>query len=230
MTPFLNSRRTIAQGLIALVLIAGSVSVARAELLYYQTKRNAGTTRYQSDGNLHFAEFDVYEPIRIEAISGWFQNYDLDVTVDVSEFDVEFGLRGVGYIRDPKVPNPPPPALSLPGRWATLGGLKWDLQPGHFAVGFGNAGMPMTFSSYSEFPDAAGFTRFVNIYDREDGSREFGGEQGFGVKIYGQPLSAVPEPAVYGGMGGLMLVVVAMIRKQKLILKSSRESSVRLEA
>lgn len=209
----------VSRGLfLSVLLLAASVtSLAHAQLLYEHTNANLGTTRYYSDGNLHLAEFDVTEPIRIGAISGWFQNYDLDVAIYLFGYDPEsgehYGTFHTGHLNTPRLPNPPPPALTLPGRWATLEGLKWDLQPGHFVVGFENAGMPPSYST--TFTDAKTFTGFTNIMVFEDGSQEMGGIQGFGVRLYGAPLSAVPEPAVYGGMGGAMLVMVAMIRKRR---------------
>lgn len=189
-------RPAAARVLLTFLYLAAGVSLARAELLFYQTKANVGTTRYYSDGNLHLAEFDVYEPLRIEAVSGWFSNFSQDVRIGISEPDSDNGNRGFGYLHVTPLLETPPPSPSRPGRWMTLDGRKWDLQPGHFVLSFENAEMPVTFSSFSEFPGVAGFTSFTNIYVREDGSSELGGPQGFGIKMYGQPLSAVPEPAV----------------------------------
>ena len=214
MTTPLLPRPAFARGLLFFILLTAGVSVSRAELLYYQTKANVGTTRYTSEGNLHLAGFNVYEPIRIEAVSGWFSNFSQDVQIGISEPEAENSDRGFGSLHVTPLLETPPPSPSRPGRWVTLDGLKWDLQPGHFVLSFENAEMPITFASFSEYPNADRFTSFTNIYVREDGTSELGGYEGFGIKMYGQPLSAVPEPAVYGGMGGLLLVLAVVRRKR----------------
>jgi hypothetical protein len=201
---------TKAAAVLGILVATFAAQVARAELMFeHADYHNGGTLRYYSDGNIHSAEFNLDQGIRVDAIGGWFQNYPMDVTAGIQEFDAEFGDRGSVQWHVPMIPNPPPPALTLPGHWVTKD-VKWDLKPGHYELYFSNAWMSV---SYDDASGVGGFAAYNNSYLDEDGRLTRGGTQGFGVRLYGTPLSAVPEPAAYGAMGSLVLFGAVLLRR-----------------
>jgi hypothetical protein len=222
-------RRVGRLGALAVVLVVGP-EVVRAELLFEH--HQGGPTEYREAGLNHAGEFQTTEGIRIEAVTGWFDGggglYGFDF--EHGGFDGPPGQVGVSISASPLgsavshyspsgpvdlfttftlSPLPPPPAGQLvpPGRWAGVGSLHWDLAPGTYSLNFLGAGMPLAYGYFGPVHAVAGFDGFYyNFRLSDEPSTDFP----FGMRIYGRSLAAVPEPAAYGVVASLLLVLTVI--------------------
>jgi hypothetical protein len=215
---------------VLVALVGSAVAVARAELLFEH--HQGGPAEYREAGLNHAGEFHVTQAIRIEAVTGWFDGgsglfgYDFETgsfngpegLVQASISETPLGLpTGIyspngpidfvtTFTLHPPPPNPPG-QLSPPGHWAGVGSLHWDLQPGTYSLNFFGAGMPLAYGYFGPVHAVGGFDGFYyNFRLNEEPSTDFP----FGMRIYGRPLSAVPEPAAYGLVAGLLLALTVI--------------------
>lgn len=207
-------------------------SLGRAELLF--ERHQGGPAEYREAGINHSAIFQLAEATRIEIITGWFDGgtglygYNFEtgsfdgepdrIAVSISQWPFEgpvsvYSPDGpIDYFttfHPGSMPPTPPGHLTEPGRWAGVGSLAWDLEPGTYSVNFFGAGMPMSYGYFGPISNVSQFDGFYNAFDRSEDA----GSYPFGARIYGRPLAAIPEPATYAVAGMLMLFAVTLGRR-----------------
>jgi hypothetical protein len=195
-------------------------SVCRADLLY--AERQGGPDEYAEEGFSHTADFEVTVPTEINAISGWISGggyfgqmfYDDPAMVGVSVESLDPDLGVYFSTTFPPIPLPSMGDIVAPAEWMGVNGLAWDLQPGAYQLDF-IAEMPLAYG-YDGPPDnVPGFYNFMDIVTNEPS--ELPGEDPFGARIYGEPLSAIPEPSTYGVAGVLVVVAAVMTRRRRAL-------------
>ena len=187
------------------LLCVGS-SVGRSQLLVEHEA--GGRDRYTSVFSPPAAYFDIYVPTRITAVTAWVNgSVDIDVTLSRVTFD---------DMDQPQLADQYSASFAsssvrgVPAKWQGVGGLKWDVQPGEYRVSFSDGFFPMAYGGpISTAPQAPhGYEYF---YDR--GWHEY--QYPIGLRIYGQPLLAVPEASTFGATGALLLAGFVAFRRRR---------------
>jgi len=163
--------------------------------------------------------FDLAEPTRIVKVQMWMNSAgEDDVTAAIT-----YGLSAFStnlYFDTFNAQLSHASAL-----WQGVSSLKWDLQPGSYYLTFGTATFPYALPVGERSPGAEPPTdsefAYIPFYAEPNFRPEWRKTDGpIGVRIYGVPLSAVPEPASYGALGGAMLLCVATFRHRRRLRKS----------
>jgi hypothetical protein len=206
-------RRLLWLGLVAIIsLSAGSL---HATGILIQTSQG-GPHQYNGGGGFAWSvAFEFPEAVKVQAIQGWMAGNpgdtgavgifsDLPVNPLLPGLDLKtFSLKGIDL--------PPPGEPEPPARWEGVSGLDWVFQPGIYSIVFKAGFMPYGFGGPST-PGPYPLTRtFQTFYD--GGWNDNDGP--IGLRIYGAPLSAVPEPATYGLLGSAMLLGIAAYGKYR---------------
>jgi hypothetical protein len=162
--------------------------------------------------------FDLDEPTRILKVQMWMAPVEgNDVTAAI-----EYHLSGF--------PTPlysdtftGKSTHSAPSSWQGLSSLKWDLQPGSYYLTFGPSFFARALPVGERSPGAKAptdiefaFAPSFSFFEEPNLPLEWKKtDSPLGVRIYGIPLSAVPEPASYGALGGAMLLALAAFRRRR---------------
>jgi len=184
------------------VVVAGLVlgSIAQAQLLYEHPQ--GGRFQYNGTGTFFTALIDVVEPIQVNAISGWIQGGTGTAMISITGPNT-FGQYHAGFELN-LTPMPPLGELSYPAMWQGVSNLHWDLVPGTYQVEFEGVdtllAMPYALGYFGPVADVARPYHLARYQDDE-----FIEAIPFGVRIYGRPLSAIPEPEFYGWCAVLLL-------------------------
>jgi hypothetical protein len=205
-----NVRWLAATGSLAIFVLCSGLH-CRGELLF--ERHQGGPFEYSEVGDIHTAYFDVTEPIRIQGITGWFDGGPVDVTVSVASPLYDQVFSGSFHINVRPVPQPG--QYYAPGVWRGMGALNWDLEPGNYQLNFFDAGMPLSYGYSGPVADVPQFTDFANYWDVA-GQEEYATADPFGVRIYGRPLSAVPEPSLYSTACALFLLAAVACKRSGL--------------
>lgn len=181
-------------------VLAGGVSSARAQLLFEHER--GGLDRYIGIGGPVALSFTLTEATRIQGITGWMASVgDNSISVAGDNPDHDFFTKEFIGSSTPE----------LSRRWQGIGGLKLDLQPGEYHVVFNDGYFPIAYGGpASTAPNSFNWTLHYN--DSDDTWEELGFP--IGARIYGAPLSAVPEPASYGAAAGLLLVGLTVLHRR----------------
>lgn len=177
----------------------------RGELLVEHER--GGLDRYIGTAGPLAAGFTFTEPTRIEAINGWMTGSDqmkISIAMDFPD-RVIYSQEFTGSF----IPG-------LPGKWQGVSGLKWDLQPGTYFVIFEDGYFPIAYGG----PASTAPQGFESFQYFDSGWNNLGFP--IGARVYGNALSAVPEPATYGVVAGLALVGLTVLRQRSARLKTSR--------
>jgi len=179
------------------------VPFTRGELLVEQERGRLD--RYIGVGGPVAGGFTFSQATRIGAINGW-MSFDGPITVSLaidSPNQVMFSKEFTGSF-----------APGLPAKWQGVGDLKWDLQPGTYFVTFSDGYFPIAYGGpVSTAPQGFESTKYF-----DDGWRDLGFP--IGARVYGDALSAVPEPASYGALAGSALLSVALLRRRSTRLNA----------
>lgn len=206
-------RRLLWLGLLAFTSLVGGSLYATGILI--QTSAG-GPLQYNGGGGFAWSvAFEFPEAVRVQAIQGWMTSYQAGNTAAVGIFSSlppDPFLPGLDLKTFSLIPIdvPPPPQLVPPGRWEGVGSLNWDFEPGVYSIVFEGAFMPYGYGG----PETSGPEPFVNYQTFYDGGWHDNGGP-IGLRIYGTPLSAIPEPATYGLVGSAMLLGVAAFRRYR---------------
>lgn len=209
--------RAVRSGVFLVSVLLG-VSLSATGILL-QTSQGDPHQYNGGDGFAWSVAFEVPEAVRVQAIQGWMRGLQGEIdSVGIfsylprnpfsSSLDfASFSLKGVDTL--------PAAPLSPPGRWEGVSSLNWDLQPGIYSIVFRAGYMPYGYGGPSVPPTDSGVTIFSNTYQTffDDGWHDNGGP--IGLRIYGAPLSAVPEPSMYGLFGTAMLIGVAAFQRRR---------------
>ncbi len=153
--------------------------------------------------------FEVPEAIRIESIRVWVNGGGF-ASVSVKPFSQEWDQPVFASFPIESVTN-------APAKWQGVSSLNWDLQPDSYEIFLQAPTIPFGYG----FQGAPRFPEF-DIDTFRDYS-QFHLQDPFGIQVYGSYLSAVPEPATYGLMGGLVLFAVAAGRNRVRRRKSLKQ-------
>ena len=205
--------------LIALIgLFSSSLLSGASQLLLYSYP--GGPMEYNYLGGVLTPEgwvtklsvnFEVPEAIRIQTIKAWinggpgFNGDETTATFSVSPVPSE--EAGIQLCQTFPVEQ----VIGAPAKWQGLDSLKWDLQPGVYQFFMSAPDVPIGYGYQGPIPN---LDSLLNTFDYRDYS-----EPGnipwapFGLEVYGTPLSAVPEPSLYGLMGAAGLLALAATRQ-----------------
>lgn len=180
-------------------------SFVRGELLIEHER--GGLDRYTATYGPVAAGFTFSEPTRIEGVTAWMSAGDpVAVSIGLESPDQAIFSKDFAGTFIP----------GLPGKWQGVGGLKWDLPAGDYFVQFSRGFFPIGYGGpVSTAPQ--GFQSFKTYSDYGYGNPSTGwSDIGFplGMRVYGSPLSAVPEPTTYGAWAGFVLVGMALVRRR----------------
>jgi hypothetical protein len=189
-------------------VIGCGATFVRAELLLEHER--GGLDRYIGIGGPVGAGFSTSEAIRIEAVTGWLAGSDL-ITVSIAINSPQYVIHSQDFAGSF--------ISGLPGKWQGVSGVTWDLQSGDYFVTFDNGSFPIAYGGPASAPTPLQFNSMV-YYDSTDNEWH---DLGFpiGLRVYGNSLSAVPEPATYGSMAGLALVGMILLRRRSARLKTT---------
>ena len=175
-----------------------------------------GPDRYSGYDNANAAiGFDLDEPTRIVKVQMWMSPArEGAFTASIMYVLIAFSttLYSDTFIGES--------VLSAPASWQGLSSLKWDLQPGSYYLTFGPAFFPLALPIGQRTPGTKAPTDFEfafapNLYEEPNLPLEWRQtDSPLGVRIYGVPLSAVPEPGSYGALGGVLLIALAGFRRR----------------
>jgi hypothetical protein len=110
--------------------------------------------------------------------------------------------------------------MGVPGTWQGVSGLKWDFGAGEDTFEAEGGSFPISEGYTGPLPDVPQPDSFFTVEDNTETEI-----LPFGLRIYGVPLSSVPEPASYGLMGMITIASVAFLRRRRL-LKSDRRGPI----
>ena len=192
-------------GLWSAVFFLSSFMSASAELLVRWSE--GGPDRYTGLFGPIAIGFTVEEPTRIESVRTWISR-DGPVTASLLLNDLSAELYSETFVSQ----SP----LSAPARWQGVGSLRWDLQPGTYYLSFSEGFFPFGYPVIHPNPPGVQTPFDFESLDA-DGWERTGP---FGVEIYGDPLSATPEPATYGLVGSAALLGLAAFRRRRVAAKS----------
>jgi hypothetical protein len=197
--------RSVSRVAVWAAVLAAGVTSARAELLIEHER--GGLDRWTSIGGPVAGGFHLFEPTRIEGVTAW-MNAIGPVGVAITD-----NLDYINYSEEFTGSSP----FGVPGKWQGVSGLKWDLQPGDYYVVFSDGGFPI---GYGGPPSTApqGFQSFDADYGH--GQWESIGFP-LGMRVYGNLLSAVPEPSSYGTMAAVALLGLIVVRRRRSALNST---------
>jgi hypothetical protein len=151
--------------------------------------------------------FEVPEALRIQKINAWINGPDWSTaTFSVSPVDVSDELHTF-YFRTFPVER----VLNAPAKWQGVDLLKWDLQPGTYQFFMSAPDVPLGYGFDGPIPN---LDSLLDSFDYMDYSQPDNIPWApFGLEVYGVPLSAVPEPSLYGLMGATGLLALAACRR-----------------
>jgi len=213
---FLNFGRRSCAVLVALIAVFSTTVVSEAgELLLYSAP--GGPMEYNYfDGVLtdHGFEtelgvtFEVPEGIRIQKIEAW-MNGGKGSTANFSVGLLHISDEGLATYFSKTFPVDH--VIDAPAKWQGVDSLKWDLPPGEYWFSMSAPDVPIGYGYHGPIPKVASL---INVIDYEDYSQPGNIPWApFGLKVYGTPLSAVPEPSFYGLLGSAGLLALAATRR-----------------
>jgi len=190
-------------------------STAQAQLLLYENHQG-GRYQYNGTGTLFVGLIDVAEPIQVQAITGWIGGGTGTAVAAITlpyiedqpshDYHAEFEVK--------RTPMPPVGELAYPAMWQGVSNLHWNLLPGTYPVGFEGVNTLLSMPyALGYFGPVADVLHPYHLARYQDG--EFIEAMPFGIRIYGRPLSAVPEPEFYGWGAVLVLSCLAAFRARK---------------
>jgi hypothetical protein len=147
----------------------------------------------------------VEEPTRIESVQTWIWR-DGPVIASLLSSNLSQELYSKTFIAQP------PPAA--PAQWQGVGSLRWDLQPGDYYLSFDEGFFPLGFPVVHPNPPGVQIPFDFEI-KTNDGWEKTGFP--FGVEIYGEQLSAIPEPGTYGLVASAALLGLAAFRRRQKV-------------
>lgn len=160
--------------------------------------------------------FTLDEPTRIEAIQTWI-NSNGPVKASLLSESLSYELYSKTFTSTPP-PGTPPGTLSIPAIWQGVGSLHWDLAAGDYYLAFDSGSFPLGYPVIHPNPPGVQTPNDFEYYV-DDRWESFGFP--VGVRIYGSPLSAIPEPATYGLFGTVFLAGLIAIRCRSFVVKRS---------
>lgn len=177
---------------------------AYAQLLI--ERHQGGPHQYNGDPGPKMAEMTFLEPVRITGITGWINGFgpsSISLLAAAHDDEPAFQLFSKNFTVE-SVPG-------TPAKWQGISSLKWDVPAGTYDVLFPELTMPYALGYFGPVSSAPPPDVMLSFYDGE--WHLTGGE--FGVRVYGMPLSAVPEPATYGLVGVIGLAALIYRRQQR---------------
>jgi hypothetical protein len=185
------------------VLCLSLPNVLQAQLLI--EAHQGGPRQYNGhSAEAYIAAVHFDYAVRVTGITGWINGGE-NAQVGISSDQME-----TGFYQDFEAHSPPIHGnLVDPASWQGVHSLKWDLQPGNYLAGISGVGMPFRFGYLGPL-SPVGHPDALFVLDRDEGLIYAWG--GFGIRIYGVPLSAVPEPATWGVFGALVLAAAVILR------------------
>lgn len=182
--------------LLAITLACCAASALHAQLIV--EKPQGGPNQYNSLLGTVSAAFYVDEPTRIQGIYGWMNGSGF-ATVGITN-EARSLFLGSSFLLDT--------VTDAPAKWQGAGSLTFDLAPGEYRVELAGAEYPFAYGG----PPSTAPQEPTDFRVIVDGQWEESAYP-FGVRLYGVPLSAVPEPAAYGWIGVASLVVLTASRR-----------------
>ena len=153
----------------------------------------------------HVAEVRFNTDVRITGINGWISGGS--ARESAAAISVWYPMQA------PEVNLYKPFTVrgATPAVWQGIGSLKWDVPAGDYFVEFAGVAMPLAYGYYGPVHDVPQPEAF---FTRNGSHLEESGFP-FGIRIYGRPLSAVPESSTIGLLGGLMLGAMTWWRHRR---------------
>lgn len=208
-------RRVVRLDLLS-VLIVLSTSALGGPII---EQPQGGVDRYNGYYGVEAAiGFDLAEPTRIVKVQMWMNSAgEGDVTAAITYGLSAFSTNLYSDIFASKLIS------GASASWQGLSSLKWDLQPGSYYLTFGTGTFPYALPVGERSPGAEPPTdsefAYIPFYAEPNFRPEWRKTDGpIGVRIYGVPLSSVPEPATYGALGGAVLLALAAFRRSRRLL------------
>jgi hypothetical protein len=200
--------------LFSALIFTGSLSAT--ELLIEE--HQGGPQQYGGTyGWAHAASFELNEAVQIQGIQGWMAaSKEFPPIVSISRhlpldpfasdatdlFSQTLSIKGIAPV--------PPSHHVPPARWEGVSSLQWNLQPGTYDVIFLGGFFPYSYGYDGPPSTALGGPEAYFVYGN-DGWQDNDGR--FGVRIYGAPLSAIPEVPTYGLFGSAVLIGLVSYRR-----------------
>jgi len=179
----------------------GLAATASAQLLVEHEA--GGLDRYTSVFSPPAAYFGFSEPTRITGFAAWV-NGSVDIGATLSQ--VYFDDTGHRHLVDLFATSfTSTLATGVPAHWQGTTGLKWDVQPDLYRIAFDEGFYPLAYGGPVSTAPQHPFG-FEYFYDGQWEPFDYP----FGLRIYGQSLSAVPEPATFGAFAALVLTAFGL--------------------
>jgi hypothetical protein len=220
-TPALrNSWRFMLPGLLVVFFVfSGSLNATQLVV-----ERKGNPDRYSSDfGRAQSALFELTEAIQVEAVYAFMNGGGEDSETHIPAM-ATFSVIGPTAALQQEGGSPfiplfhasesfiLDPAGMASGKWQGLSSLKWNLAAGEYKITIEGGFVPFALGAAPSLIDNQPYDY---MYEDFDGTWHQA-DAPFGLQIYGSPLSAVPEPATYGLMGSLALMLTVAIRRRRI--------------
>ena len=159
-----------------------------------------------ADAHVALVRFDA--DVRVTAITGWINGGSTEEPAAAISLWEPAGKRFL----QPFVAHGP---TSGPAAWQGINSLKWDVPAGEYFVEYIAVGMPLAYPYHGPVHDVP----LPEAFLVRDGGELQETSLPFGVRVYGVPLSAVPESSTIGLLGGLLLGACAWWRHRRSVLR-----------
>jgi PEP-CTERM motif-containing protein len=207
LSPWRDLPRFARFGLLSVLFFFNSfMSASATELLVRWSE--GGPDRYTGVWGTIAIGFSVEEATRIESVRTWI-SHDGPVTASLLLADLSHTLYSETFVSQA--------TLRAPAKWQGVSSLRWDLEPGEYYLSFGDGFFPLGLPViHPNPPGVQSPFDFELLYP--EGWEHTGFP--FGVEIYGEQLSAIPEPATYGLVASAALLGLAAFRRRRVAAKT----------